>query len=99
LVLARGTLHSGYTGNRAANRDDVESVERAFHQGFFNPALRQAAESLESDDDKLICYTHLGNSLVLPQTKCKRELVQAVLEVYTHERLSWMIHAYDHKVG
>jgi len=99
LVLAHGTLHSGYTGPRAANRDDVESVERAFHQGFFNPALRQAAESLESDDDKITCYTHLGNSLVLPQMKCKRELVQAVLEVFTHERLSWMIHAYDHKVG
>jgi hypothetical protein len=93
-----GLEAAGYTGAGAANRDDAESLERAFHQGLFNKAYQQAAESLESDDDKLICFSHLACSLVQPHLKFKREWVQAALEVFTHERISWMIHTYDHKV-
>ena len=89
---------AGYSGSGASNRDDIDAVEKGF-RGFFSRPLRQAAAGLEDEDCKLICYGNLACSLCLPQLKAKREWVEATLEVFTHERITWMVHTYDFKVG
>ena len=89
---------AGYSGSGASNRDDIDAVEKGF-RGFFNRPLRQAAAGLEDEDCKLVCYGNLACSLCLPQLKAKREWVEATLEVFTHERITWMVHTYDFKVG
>jgi hypothetical protein len=89
---------AGYSGSGASNRDDIDAVEKGF-RGYLNRPIRQAVAGLEDEDCKLICYGNLACSLVLPQFKAKREWVEATLKVFTHERITWMVHTYDFKVG
>jgi hypothetical protein len=96
MMSAMGT--AGYSGSGASNRDDIGAVEKGFRY-FFNRPIRQAAAGLEDEDCKLVCYGNLACSLILPQFKAKREWVEATLEVFTHERITWMVHTYDFKVG
>lgn len=82
---------AGYTGSGASNRDDIESLERAW-PGYWNGPLYQAAEGLDEDDEsKLICFGHVAMGLILPHFK-HPQFVEAQLKVFTHDRLSWMIH-------
>jgi hypothetical protein len=97
-LIRVATVLAGYFGSGASNRDDIAALERAFPR-FLNGPLRQAAAGLENEDCKLICYSNLAYGLVLPQFKAKREWVQATLKVFTHERITWMVHTYDFKVS
>ena len=68
------------------------------NRGTAEESLQVVQELLESDDDKLICYSHLS-CMLGPNYKFKRDMVEAALGVFTHERLDWMIRTYEHKVS